>query len=58
MGTNLSEEQRRDLEAILAKAEPYTDEEFDAIPLDGKHSPEEYARMLATGAKRILEGKI
>ena len=56
----MSEERRKMLEEAVASAEPYPEELFETVDLDG---PEEGLdidpkRMLATLAKRELDGMI
>ena len=55
MASNITDEQRKELEDILSKAEPYTDEELNQQEYDG---PIDIDRIKATRAKLILEGKI
>ncbi|MDD6174527.1 MAG: hypothetical protein PUC59_02020 [Firmicutes bacterium] len=51
-GKRLTKEDRARLEEDLKKAEPYTEEEADALELDG---PYDFDRMNATLAKKFLE---
>lgn len=56
MASNLSPEDRSFFEAILAKAEPYDDDDPIVDVLDAKDRDSD--RMAALIAKKILEGKL
>ncbi len=51
-GKRLTKEDRARLEEDLTKAEPYTEEEADALEFDG---PYDFDRMNATLAKKFLD---
>lgn len=55
MASNLTDEQKKMLEDMLSKAEPYTDQELNQQEYD---SPIDIDRIKATRAKLILEGKV
>ncbi len=52
---NLTKEQRRELEEMLAVAKPYPDNAEELRTLDGDRSPGHAARWNATMAKKFLE---
>lgn len=56
MASNLSLEDRAFFESILAKAEPYDDDDPIVDTLDAKNQDPD--RMAALIAKKILEGKL
>lgn len=51
----LTEEDLQWCREALAKAEPYSEEEADSIPLDAKSYEFDFARLKATRAKKMLE---
>lgn len=55
MASNLSPEDRAYFEDLLAKAEPYDEDDPAANRLDGEQDPD---RMMALIAKKILEGRL
>ena len=55
MVSNITDERRKELEFIMSKAEPYSDDELDQLEYD---APVDIDRIKATRAKMILEGKI
>lgn len=55
MDSNITEERRKELEIMMSKAEPYSDDELDQLEYD---APVDIDRIKATRAKMILEGKI
>lgn len=54
MALNITDEMRKRYENYLKIAEPYTDEELDAIPYDAHH---DYNRMNATMAKKLFDAE-
>lgn len=55
MALNLTTEQRKKLEEILAIAEPYPDNAEELNILDGEQKPDHFDRWNATMAKKFLE---
>lgn len=55
MALNLTTEQRKKLEEILALAEPYPDDAEELHILDGERKPDHVYRWNATMAKKFLE---
>ena len=55
MALNLTTEQRKKLEEILAIAEPYPDDAEELHTLDGERKPDHVYRWNATMAKKFLE---
>lgn len=55
MASDLSPEDRAFFEALLAKAEPYDENDPIVDQLDGER---DHDRMMALIAKEILEGKL
>ena len=55
MAFNLSPEDKAFWEALLEKAEPYSNDDPELSTLDGDYDPK---RMMATLAKRALDGKL
>ncbi|MBD5142096.1 MAG: hypothetical protein HDT22_00545 [Ruminococcus sp.] len=51
----LTEEDLQWCQNALAKAEPYSEEEYKSIPLDAEISKIDIAREKATRAKKMLE---
>lgn len=52
MDYRLSENRKKELQQAMLSAEPYTEEELSAIPLDGDADID---RLIATAAKYALE---
>ena len=55
MASDISEKLKADLERVALSAEPYPDDAPEMHVLDGEV---DHARMMATLAKGVLEGKI